>query len=64
MVCQPRQMANQWRARFCLVPRPTSAWLSPSPGDVVFTGWDDAVWQAPDLPTFLREYPQRGLRWS
>ena len=32
--------------------------------DVVFTGWDDAVWPAPDLPTFLREYPQRGLRWS
>lgn len=32
--------------------------------DVVFTGWDDAVWQAADLPTFLREYPQRGLRWS
>jgi hypothetical protein len=32
--------------------------------DVVFTGWDDATWQAADLPTFLREYPQRGLRWS
>jgi hypothetical protein len=32
--------------------------------DVVFSGWDDAIWQAPDLATFLREYPERGLRWS
>jgi len=32
--------------------------------DVVFSGWDDAIWQAPDLATFLREYPERRLRWS
>jgi len=32
--------------------------------DVVFSEWDDAIWQAPDLATFLREYPGRGLRWS
>lgn len=32
--------------------------------DVVFSGWDDAIWQAPDLATFLREYPEQGLRWS
>ncbi len=32
--------------------------------DVVFEGWDDALWQAPDLATFLREYPETGLRWS
>jgi hypothetical protein len=32
--------------------------------DVVFSGWDDAIWQAPDLATFLREYPERGLRWT
>lgn len=32
--------------------------------DVVFSGWDDAIWQAPDLAAFLREYPERGLRWS
>ena len=32
--------------------------------DVVFSGWDDAIWQAPDLAAFLREYPERGLRCS
>lgn len=32
--------------------------------DVVFSGWEDAIWQAPDLASFLREYPQRGLRWD
>jgi hypothetical protein len=32
--------------------------------DVVFSGWDHAIWQAPDLATFLQEYPERGLRWS
>ena len=32
--------------------------------DVVFSGWGDAIWQAPDLAAFLREYPERGLRWS
>ena len=32
--------------------------------DIVFSGWDDAIWQAPDLATFLREHPQRGLRWA
>lgn len=32
--------------------------------DIVFAGWDDAIWQAPDLATFLLEYPQRGLRWD
>jgi hypothetical protein len=32
--------------------------------DVVFAGWDDAIWQAPDLATFLRGYPVTGLRWS
>jgi hypothetical protein len=32
--------------------------------DVVFQGWDDALWQAPDLATFLRDYPASGLRWS
>jgi hypothetical protein len=30
--------------------------------DVDFSGWDDAMWQAPDLAAFLREYPKRGLR--
>jgi hypothetical protein len=32
--------------------------------DIVFSGWDDAIRQAPDLATFLREYPRTGLRWS
>ncbi|MDX6333734.1 MAG: hypothetical protein QOG05_1074 [Streptosporangiaceae bacterium] len=32
--------------------------------DVAFSRWDDAIWQAPDLATFLQEYPKRGLRWS
>jgi hypothetical protein len=32
--------------------------------DVVFSGWDDAIWQAPDLAAFLREYPERGVRRS
>jgi hypothetical protein len=32
--------------------------------DIVFSGWDDAIRQAPDLATFLREYPTTGLRWS
>ena len=32
--------------------------------DVVFSGWIDAIWQAPDLAAFLREYPEQGLRWS
>ena len=31
--------------------------------DIVFSGWEDAIWQAPDLASFLREHPQRGLRW-
>jgi hypothetical protein len=29
--------------------------------DVVFSGWDDVIWQAPDLATFLREYPERAF---
>lgn len=32
--------------------------------DVVFSEWDNAIWQAPDLGAFLREYSGRGLRWS
>jgi len=32
--------------------------------DIVFSGWDDAIRQAPDLATFMREYPRTGLRWS
>jgi hypothetical protein len=41
--------------------------IQPSPVvlvDIVFSGWDDAIRQAPDLATFLREYPRTGLRWS
>jgi len=39
----------------------------PSPvvlADIVFSRWEDTIWQAPDLTTFLHEYPQKGLRWT
>jgi hypothetical protein len=42
-------------------------WSEPSPVvlvDVVFSGWDDAIWQAPDLAAVLRKYPELRLRWS
>lgn len=32
--------------------------------DIVFSGWEDAIWQAATLASFLREHPQRGLRWD
>ena len=32
--------------------------------DIVFSGWEDTIWQAPNLASFLREHPQRGLRWD
>ena len=32
--------------------------------DIAFSGWEDAIWQAPDLATFLREFPRTGLRWD
>ncbi|HSR84890.1 MAG TPA: SMI1/KNR4 family protein [Streptosporangiaceae bacterium] len=31
--------------------------------DIVFSGWEDAIWQAPNLAS-LREHSQRGLRWD